>query len=515
MIVVVGALLLFLTTVTMFDARPTDISALRVLDGDVPYRDFWTMYAPGSYVTLAGAYAVLGRELVVSNLLGILVSAASVGVLHRIVAAGTGRALAFATCALAAMSFYAMGYHDGLGSYPPTVLLVLTTVLVVSRRCTREGVRWAVVPGLLLGTAALYKHDIAAYAAVAVGVGTLVARRADGRRPLFAPVLLMGAVAAAVPLLAGCLLVALGAGPDLREDLFRFPMEDFEHVRGEYFPLIPTKRGGLVKNAQELRHWGLCNIPTVALLVGAVLLVRHRRDLSRRTAFVATAATVAYCFHWVAAHVQINTNAISLTIWGSLVGVLGVSVSDAPRVALVRRVVVPALLAWGLLFLGEPVYMLATRPLPTEPVGVPGLRGIRVPPERAVEMRELAAAIADAAPPDAPLLFVSHRNDTVVYAQSVPFWLSRRRAVTLHHEVHPGVTDVERFQRRMLADIAAGPRPVVVREYRFSDATIERMKGVFGEHVPVGSTLLDDWIAATYEPGPRFGSYEVMRPREP
>jgi hypothetical protein len=52
--------------------------------------------------------------------------------------------------------------------------------------------------------------------------------------------------------------------------------------------------------------------------------------------------------------------------------------------------------------------------------------------------------------------------------------------------------------------------PVVVREHRFADAALDSVKARFRLHVPVGSTLLDEWIAQHYEPGPRFGRYELM-----
>jgi hypothetical protein len=40
---------------------------------------------------------------------------------------------------------------------------------------------------------------------------------------------------------------------------------------------------------------------------------------------------------------------------------------------------------------------------------------------------------------------------------------------------------------------------------------VDRWGDEFRRHgVPVGSRLLDEWIAARYRPGRRFGRYEVM-----
>ncbi|MEQ1858294.1 MAG: hypothetical protein ABL963_17715, partial [Longimicrobiales bacterium] len=69
---VVGcALVLFAPTVVQLNVRVTDLSAARVLQGDVLYRDMWTMYAPGSIYFMALAYAVFGRHMLVGNALGI------------------------------------------------------------------------------------------------------------------------------------------------------------------------------------------------------------------------------------------------------------------------------------------------------------------------------------------------------------------------------------------------------------------------------------------------------------
>jgi hypothetical protein len=73
------------------------------------------------------------------------------------------------------------------------------------------------------------------------------------------------------------------------------------------------------------------------------------------------------------------------------------------------------------------------------------------------------------------------------------------------------VTDVEWRQREMVAALEAGPLPVVVREHRFPDARLDLEKAAMQVRVPIGATTIDEWVAERYEPGPRFGSYEVMR----
>jgi hypothetical protein len=513
-LVFAGALLLFGPTAVNFVPRVTDISALRLLDGEVPYRDFWTMYAPGSFVTVALAFKLFGRELIVSSVLGIVITAAAVAVYFRLVQSTAGSVAAVLLAALVALAFYGSGYHNGLTTYPPAILLILAAALITSARVARPGARWALLPGLLLGAAGLYKHDIAGYAAIAV-CGAVVFVRARARlRPVLAPAVIIGMTAAGILVTAAAVLAAFGAGPDAWDNLIRFPLGDFRNVRGEYIPVLPAFRPSLVDTAQELTRWGQGMLPVLAFLLGALgLWLGRGPDLPPRVLFVAAFATLAFWLHWWAAHVQMNTNAITLAAWGGLFGALGLARSGlfrrSPLVGLAAAVVVAG---WSGVYVAERAYNSATRPpMARERIGLPGLAGLSAPSARASELRRLAAAIAEAAEPDAPLLFLSRRNDITVYAASSPFWLTPRRPATRYHEIHPGVTDVEWRQREMIAALEAGPLPVVVREHRFADHYLDSVKSMMQARVPVGATAIDTWVADRYESGPRFGSYEVMR----
>jgi hypothetical protein len=101
----------------------------------------------------------------------------------------------------------------------------------------------------------------------------------------------------------------------------------------------------------------------------------------------------------------------------------------------------------------------------------------------------------------------------LVFADTTPYWLSSRQPATRYHELHPAITDTAPVQREILADLGRQPPPVVVREHRFHPPLLDAAKTSFLRHVPVGATLLDEWVEARYHPGPRFGMYEVMRPR--
>ena len=68
--------------IDIYDEGICVYGAARVLDGDVPYRDFWSFYAPGQFYALAGLFALFGPQLIVARLFSIAVGVALSMVLY-------------------------------------------------------------------------------------------------------------------------------------------------------------------------------------------------------------------------------------------------------------------------------------------------------------------------------------------------------------------------------------------------------------------------------------------------
>lgn len=526
-----GSAVLFALSSRQFIAAPTDISAWRMTLGDVPYRDFWTMYAPGSYTVLSWLFTWCGREMLVSRLAALVVSALGVMVACVLAERIGGRRGGLLVAGLVTAAFLYSGYYRIFGSYPPALLLVLAAVWLLTPAplgrfagAPAAGLGRVALAGLAGGAAVWFKHDFAGYALIGMGLASLLTSgRPWSQRLLRAATLTV--VSTAVVAVGAAWLMAMGAAEAAYDALVRFPLTDFPHVRPEHFPWLPRFSGRLDADLREAAHWTICQFPTLIVVVALGVLIRTPR--ATPLPFVWWWALCTFPFIWTAAHVQLNTHAITLVLLGGLVGVAGldrylehrqagggIGPSRARRPLLLVTV---GAIAWSGLLLVEPVYWFVQRAAgDPRDLDLPHLAGLRAPVVDRDWRRGLAAAIAAAAPPEAPLLVVGARNDVMIYAELDPYWLSPRRPASRYHELHPGITDTARGQRAMLDDVARGPRPVVVREHRFNDAALDGAKTAFAAAgVPVGATALDEWIAATYEPAGRFDRYEIMRPRVP
>ena len=507
----VGAFALFAPTVAQFDVQTTDLSAMRVLGGEVLYRDIWTMYAPGSIYVMALAYWIFGTHMLVGNTLGVLVSAAAVAALHRLATRVVGTGAAAVVAAVFAFAFLAAGYQNSFASYPPAILLVFVAFDRLAVHAEQPRPRDLLVAGCLLGLAAVFKHDVAAYACLSAAAG-LVATRDSGWAGGARAIAMLAFVVVAIVAVPVVLFVSAGAGPAMVHDFLVFPRTYFPVVRPEGFRVLPP----LTTDPQALWWWLDLNAPSWALLAGLPGVLIGSRGAEPGPRRVLVMSVSVFILFWLAAHVQANTHRVSMAAFGPLVLAAGlVRCGKLSRPSPRLRALTMGLAAlWCLAMVAPWAVRFHRAELGMQPVGLPRLGGIVGPLWQVEQLRELAEAIEQAGPPDAGILQVGWRNDVLIYAGATPYWLTDREMVTPFHELHPGITDVEPGQRRMLEDLSRIPLPVVVREHRFVADVLD----LWGDRyraggVPVGATLLDEWVAANYEPWRRIGPYEVMRAR--
>jgi len=274
----------------------------RVLQGDVPNRDFLHLYGPGSLWALAGVYKVFGATLEVQRLFG-LVQQALVAYGVYFVARWHGRRIALA-CALVALvimlppaglTAFAWTGAVGLGLCGAAVGLRLRALPAGpdhDRRATWLGIG----AGALFGAAFLFRLDLV----VALGLTFVVlAWRLPRRRvvPFAVTTVAVSALVLVQVLLAGVHAAVKG--------MLLQPVFDLRGGRG--LPLPPSwgqldgylqRVGGTTRQlpwplptlaaSHELFLWFFANLACIAVLVvvGIVVVRRHRSSTAARAVLV-------------------------------------------------------------------------------------------------------------------------------------------------------------------------------------------------------------------------------------
>ena len=201
--------------VSIFDEGLALDGSVRVAKGEIPYRDFWTMYGPASFYLVAGAFHAFPVSMFTMRAIWVALKAiVAVETLVLAWALGGWRSAGLAFCLTLGLTTTVHPNHG----YPaiPALAGALAAVLALAT------LDRPFLAGLLIGVTALFRHDFAFCVSAACLVVLLVRVWEDRRAGLIG--LGKTALGVAVPTLpvTALLLCYVGVSP-LLEQLFLFP----------------------------------------------------------------------------------------------------------------------------------------------------------------------------------------------------------------------------------------------------------------------------------------------------
>lgn len=510
-------IVLGLLSLTWFEGlavSTSTIGAERVLRGEIPYRDFWTMYAPGHFYLLALLFCVFGTHALVEALAASLVCAAAGLVCYWLAFNVVGRRIAATACmAIFVAAMFNTGYFKSLGSYPPAIFFVLAALNFMVVYYQTEKLGYLIAAGLAIGAAIAFKHDVGGYTAIATMVGLVgyefvrPTATAGWARSLFLKLsVFYGAVT--VVALPVYLFFAVVAGKDLLQDLIIFPLTDFRFARPEHYPgLFELNLYGksFSKALSELFTYISFVMPLALFFCGLIaIVVAARRHRPVHVALGVTFST-AYLLHYAAAHVQINTHIISLSVYGALLGLIFLDLLEheigfqGPSLAHLISLGLAG--GWFLALATEPVdkAWVDQKHLTAELTSEKG-SGLKVSPQLASNYSELIAFVNRNLRPDEHLFIGLHRHDVVIVgANAADYFLLNRPIATRYHEIHPGIADTATVQREIIRDLQAKNVALIILKRIKTDESLDEVKRDFLRNLPhIGATDLDDFIRANY-----------------
>src|SRR5262245_60973000 len=155
-------------------AGVSTIGAERVLRGEMPYRDFWTMYAPGHFYLLALLFRIFGSHILVERVAAAVVCAGAGLVCYWIVLNLVRRRLAaIGVMAIFVAATFNTEYFRNLGTYPPAIFFVLAALNLMVLHYKTGKLGYVIAAGLTTGTAVVFKHDVGGYTAIAIVAGLI------------------------------------------------------------------------------------------------------------------------------------------------------------------------------------------------------------------------------------------------------------------------------------------------------------------------------------------------------
>jgi hypothetical protein len=502
------------------------VNAQRVLGGEIPYRDFWSLYAPGYFYVLAGLFKLFGPGMLVVRIFDTLIRfvlTLEVYMLARRLSSRWWALIPYAlvTLWLSAIQFYA---------YPvwPTLVCMLGAALVLLRpvRGPAEAARlrgqysrgWLALAGVFVGLTAVMRLDFGGYTAVGLGLALAVysyrqaaAACATVGRRLLAVVkdelaLAAGLAVIAVPVY-GYLLAAAGL-PTLWNDLILFPATTFRAMRhlpvptlwpdmshpwyGDwvrlYFPLgiygaalLYTWRGLRSPANTGIDRRGLDSIWLVGLAVIGLGLVikatsRYHELHALPTAIVAALVATAL-FYRIPARTWQRTAFPPLFILG-LAGLI---------------------LAPYIFHFTDMYESVARYPNTGCYSELPRATCIPISPDEQMAVEYLQEHTASD-----EYVYVGNTRHDLIFVNDVLFYFLLDRPIpTAYSELHPGSATTLPVQQQIVAGLEAKHVRWIVRTRMWESHEPN------ASAISSGVTYLDDYLSANFRPVTTIGMYQI------
>jgi hypothetical protein len=272
--------------------------ALRVMEGQIPHRDFFSLQPPLSFYTSALMFKLFGTSLASLRLLGVGLHLAlpllTYGISRRVMSPGMALMAAFPAAVMCMPFFGFVPFAVWQGITASLMAALLLVWAITPGKCRPVA---AISSGVLTAISIFLRHDQGFYLAVSIAAYLWLLRYvrkeavpAQIRERVFI-FWISGAALVIVPLLA--IWSCQGAFPDMVKQLLIFPMTTYWKTSSVPVPHFSAR---LLSAENAIVIVCLYLFPPVVTFVSAVRLARR----IRRQSFDSEAALLAFFLIWSA-----------------------------------------------------------------------------------------------------------------------------------------------------------------------------------------------------------------------
>jgi hypothetical protein len=517
-----------------YDEGISVYGAARILNGDVVYRDFWTLYGPAQFYVLADLYKLFGTSLIVGRIYHVIASC-------LLVFAVTAIAMRFCSWYATVIAWCFALIWIGDFRFPtsplvPALVFAMLGTLFLIRFIQDTRNRDLILAGIAVGLATLFRPDIGAYLLVseylvllAFGAYQPAPRPRKARWACVARVLgyySIGVIAVIVPVTIYLIYVA--SARELANDLILFPFTVFPKVRGLPWPSpIPSPAdfiGGHVHLAAYVKSL-LVRVPfyfplvVYAAVVGVTIAGRRAgregrtlpraEDDSGNTVWVVMLLASAGVIFIGQAVVRSQVSHLLPTMLPA--GVLAAWLVQRVHASRWTRRTRSTLVVVMYLFLSASLLLplrneahvvgLLAPHASSYKIDLPRARGIRLD-KNEHSYQEALQFVREHVPPGERIFVGNVRHDMIFTNDILFYFLADRHSATKYHELHPGLVTTRSVQDEIIADLKRyDVRCVVLRDRDVIEPNASAESS--------GVVLLDRYIRERFAPVQQFGEYEV------
>jgi hypothetical protein len=522
------------TFFNFYDEGFAMFGSTRVLNGDVPYKDFWAIYPPGQFYILAGIIKLFGANLLNARIFDTLIRFLMVIGVFLITKRLAPPRLAFLAALIAGLMLASAGFY----SYAvfPAMTLGLWSIITWLVYTEKRHKAWLVLSGVLLGISMIIRWDIGTYAGISLLAAGYLALLTPGlNRPLsgdpqgsfqlvtlFKPIkdLMWVWVPMVTIALLGYAWIGLQSGwKNLFEQVFYFPTSVLHSVRWLPYPSLipPDLVGSATLYDMQIpifnfpsEDWFRFYLPILTLGIAVVLLViSFLKDGTRLNQgyFTLIALTLfgGLLFNQALSRYDL-IHVTPASILTFIIAAAFIQQFSSKRMATwVKNCLVALVIGLTILYFAPSLKELLSSLDSAAPWGcysslkIAGCVSLGKDEEQAAEFLQANTL------PSEPIFVGNQKHDRIFINDIGLYYLAGRESGTRYHELYPGVATTLPVQTEIALEI--GLKDVKwIALVKIWDSN-EPNKSALSS----GVTYLDDYLRSHYLPVTEFGNYQILK----
>lgn len=499
-----------------YDEGLVAYGAVRVLNADMPYRDFWTLYAPGVFYLLAFIFKIFGISIEVTRLFAITILSLTVCSIYLLIKKLSSRLFGLFAFLLSLLWLKSYMVFDRPGQF--AILFFIFSSFSLIKFLNSGKYRWLVITGVLSGIAGLFRQDFGVYIFISLFL-VILSRQLNRFQEKKRKEKLILLFKSELYLCLGCFMVILpvfiylafnSAFKEFVNDAVFFPAIIYPKVRKLPFPEF--KPDGLIYY-----------LPLFVFLLTCIRLLFYnwRNKIEDTPPWMG----LFFLFSGLGFFNYTNTRTCLTHLLPTMIPAIilfSLLFDDFIKTFFTKSLRTYKNFIWLIVcfilisFLTEPSLEISSKkiipPPKTQEEGILNInraRGFYDEPDFAYSLNSAIRYIQDKTAKNEKIFVGNLRHDKVINSDATFYFLSERDSATRYYELHPGLTNMPQIQQKIINDlIKANVRYIVLwsgsEKIQTSGEPNESSKSY-------GAFALDDFIREKYKTEKIFGHYTILK----
>lgn len=474
-----------------YDEAVILVGAERVLKGQIPYKDFLTVYGPGQVYTLAALFKLFGTSVTVERIYDIVIKSflsILVFVIIRLLSSNKTAIVGWV------MSLIWIEYCSN-HAYPVYPAVLFMFICIYSLLCyMKQGRLYYIVIGAIsVVFAIVFRHDLGGLAAIAIAL-PLLSRKITGTQKLWTPLIIYitTGVIAALPVI-----------------IYFYLNSDIEAIINDLI-LIPIDMVGIQQKLPypDLSRWNLpFFIFPLVLLIGLIsFFILRKRKMDN---------TLAYGILFI----SLVGIAFLNQVWGRsdtihlMPSALASIILSPILFHTYSKMLTQSTRLYTLFFISFVIFFGITlsKPIDRKFQSLPSNYKIEVVNpdiERAKypfipsDYKKVVSYIKDNTSRDDYIYVGVKNHDQLVFNDAIFYFLAERNYSTKYHELNPGHTTTLKIQKEMVGELQDKKPRIVVLATRYRTEPNP-------SSIDTKIDVLDNYIASNFELKETYGLFEI------